>query len=421
MAAWFQSSLYPRSTMDTFLFRGAGSNDCAHAWRRELQWQHRMTHVPPWRADARGYNERDLVLHHGVVFECEVGHAAPVRPPDEDAAHWRARGEPTWYTKRATLTAPLPLDDLPADVTTLHVQHATRARGLESYVVDAALEWVVDMDLCDYDTKRRGGIRSPHVLPPCVCVGTKACCAACWLLAEGAVHVLRAWLGPLLGPSLAVFSGGKGVHLWFASARVRRDLDPARRRALADTMARWHTPEALDDLAAQPRHPVTMAAREFWERRGVHERALLAGVVVPGWFAQYLPGGGASARLHAMWEHAVATTPEETSARRWAAFVAVAEAAGRPHAPRRVALELMLPVADLHLYEPRHMIKAPFSLHASGSGRVALPLDDQGLRDCDPATMPTASQLLAGDAGATEKHARAVHAFAAYVDATDGA
>jgi hypothetical protein len=398
------TNMYPRSVVAHW-FRGG----------KRLYQLCGATHAadyPAWRQGTHRYGDAFSVQHAGAVYRCTRDHYARTMPPPDDEAHWELLAA-TWYSRRRSAES---LDDVLAN----------RPRSLQGLQVHALevlpqgrewCEFVVDLDLNDWDApQRRDGVRSPLVLgctPPCT--GTKRVCRHCWLLAECGAHVLRVLLTDMhgLGPALAVFSGGRGLHLWWANSQART-LTATQRATLAAEFKRWGNADALDKLVTNSATNgdvarVVNAALDVWMRRGVVERQVLAGVSDPAWFASFLPPE-AYAPLAAAW----ASTTDSVA--RWQAFVGIAQRCGDAFAtaPLRVALEIALPVPDTSLYQPRHMLKLPFSLHKSGTGRIALPLDAEALRACDPETMPTASDVVRGMPAARAMFERATQTTAAW-------
>jgi DNA primase catalytic subunit len=243
-----------------------------------------------------------------------------------------------------------------------------------AYSVKVQRELVFDLDLRD----------KPERIALCRCTAQEAC-RICWLLAELAVAIFRHWLTQLvgLGRPLVVYSGGKGLHVWFGNVRAR-SLTAGQRRTIGDILRAGAVPPPMT-----PEGQRAPAWAEFmdaillplFESRGLQARQLWDG-----------PDGAATlfgAHIRAVMGVAAAESAERrasapTGVARWAALRAF-ESADRV---RDTVWQLAWPVVDASVLDQRtHAIKAPFSLHHT-TLRLALPLDDAALRDCDPATMP---------------------------------
>ncbi len=260
----------------------------------------------------------------------------------------------------------------------LHV-HDTR----DAATGECTLELCIDIDVQDYDTHRRKGLRKDFL--GCVCATDDAVCSKCWLLCALAVAVLRALMPPELGEPLVVFSGGKGLHLWFGSAKARQ-LTATQRDALAAEFRRWRKSETLDTLASDRRaraYDLRMAALLAWE---AHCDAVLGRLDDPLWLLGHVPAAhpGGMEAIRQGW---AALTGNGKA--RWALF--------RTHAGEacctRLVLELALPVVDLAVYAGVHTLKLPFSVHKSAPYRLALPLSREAVATCDPSVMPSVTTL----------------------------
>lgn len=255
------------------------------------------------------------------------------------------------------------------------------------------LEFVVDMDLKDYDDAAKSG-RAPGLRAEALgCACTSGACRQCWLLVVLARETLdligRRVLQ--LGQPLPVFSGSKGCHFWFGNERARTMTD-AQRQRLARELRDWRDPAYLDTFAASTNKTnlLTALTRAF-VRLAVAPvedggRNLLANDRAVQWLATHFLTPAAAADF-------LALAGKSSSMARWEAFGSVARAHGKPHAATRVVLEFMLPVVDEYLYHRNHTLRLPFSLHTRAPHRVALPLTDADLAAVDPATMPTAEML----------------------------
>ena len=273
---------------------------------------------------------------------------------------------------------------------------------------EAQLEFAVDIDLQDYD-KVRPALRTAAVLGCQACAGSKGACRHCWLLIELARVALGALLTDVcgLGRPLVVFSGSKGAHFWFGNARARA-LTFAQRQTLAEELARWATREGRDALDRQ--HPLVRALCEAWERLAVAGRGIIRRETLP-WLGSFLPSDVARDALN------LAASVDATSRERWDLFCAIAAHAGVPDAPARVALEVGLPVVDRKLYDNKHTLRMPFSVHAVPPHRLTLPLTEEMLHTCDPSAMPTAQTVTAAQREAAVRVTQAWFTECGYLNA----
>ncbi len=281
----------------------------------------------------------------------------------------------------------------------LHAAQAPLARAEPA--VDAHLEFQVDLDLADYDTVRRPGLRFCGCPAP---GGTgKRACADCWLLVILARDTLRALLTEYLGlgEPLCVFSGSKGCHFWFGNATARH-LTAHQRQALVAEFKRWR------DAGAADISPVAAAgAQQAWARYAVADapegRGILLHDKVCAWLASFSPDTPLAGMQRL-----------PTSAARWAYFQQHAGAA----AARRVALEAALPVVDLALYASHHTLRLPFSVHTAPPHRLTLPLAREDFLTCNPVDMPDASGV-GGGGPAAALWARSCAAIVAWLNACE--
>ncbi len=279
-------------------------------------------------------------------------------------------------------------------LTAVHVRQAA-PQGAEGAVgLAQQQELVMDIDVSDYD------VVSPGVRAAlgCRCAGAKRACRACWLIIRVAVAVLRRLLQVYdLGEPLVVFSGSKGVHVWYGNARARA-LSETQRKTLAAEMRRWRTPAGRAGATG----PLLAAVMETWRE------AAKSAVLAPEWLASFLPAGSGREHWNTIWHQRPVTD-------RWAMFEAFCAHVGAVDAPVRAALAAALPAVDIAVFQKGHLIKLPFSLHDRPPHRVALPLSARALAVCDPEQMPSA---VAGTS-TTEAWSEACETMRVWLDACD--
>lgn len=321
-------------------------------------------------------------VHRLVAGVGRARHLALSRPPDCFQHHARAVvATPADLVRLFLFLAQRdrdPLRALAAPWTTLHLGWATlREEPLlptRSLVLhETAFEIALDLDLPLVERAypelpvRRGLLC--HCAAP---ASTSSCCKACWLLvrlARRAVAYLTsdsAW-----GPPLWVFSGGKGAHCFFGSARARATSLEQRRALSASLRADAPVSDAF-----------AVELLRAWEELGVAGADVLARDEACAVLADaYLAG---DARTHGVFLNAVRMSPGQ-GALRWRAFKRLAG----PRAVRDLTCKLGRPLVDAGpLCNRNTQVKCPFSLHHK-TRCVALPLDDAAFEQFDPATAPS--------------------------------
>lgn len=229
-------------------------------------------------------------------------------------------------------------------------------------------ELVFDIDLRDKHER--------HAL--CTC-DTASACQSCWLLVELGVAILRQLFTGLcdLGPPLVVFSGGKGAHVWFGNKKAR-ELSLGKRQALTQFLRNGATAAPVkEDLSSPWNAFMDRVLAPMFVARGLEARGIWSGdKSLFGVYVRRVFGPEIVDKAEAAGSTGIA---------RWKALTDLVPA----QRLRAFLWQFAWPVVDAGVLAGNgvHMLKAPFSLHHT-TLRVALPLDDDMLRGCDPRNMP---------------------------------
>lgn len=289
-----------------------------------------------------------------------------------------------------------------------------RLRGLDAPRECVLREWhaqelVIDLDLGD----------SPLRAALCDCRG-KQCCATCWLLLELGALATEAALEQLVGAApraLWVFSGGRGVHAWFATPRACT-LSHAARDALAGTFASWkgddapagaHVPRA-SAICGVP-GTAWAAVERHWEAEAIDARDLLAARPDLRAYLLLLWSVATSKLLIPVVERLATTAPNAGArgTRSRAIWDYLCQHDTTRVARERLYARLALAHVDTGALDTRrrHLMRVPFSLHAT-SGYPALPLAVGAAELCARRFDPRAATAM----GATPADMRAARAVA---------